>query len=46
MVPMGINVNFGNMYKLDQWVIQNGKMDDSIFFLIACWPEPDIYIFM
>ena len=34
MVPVGMNVNFGNMFKLDQWVIQNGKMDVSIFFYL------------
>ena len=22
MVPVGMNVNFGNMYKLDRWVVQ------------------------
>ena len=37
MVPVGMNVNFGNMYKLDQKVIQNGKMDIPFFsnYLLA-----------
>ena len=33
MVPVGMNVIFGNMYKIVQWVIKNEKT--TTFFLIA-----------